>query len=150
MWCSSKGIQRNVRQESQTEEGFLFLVSEWALMILTVASKGMLLKRGTGKNENWEQNRELEMKSLIGLSRVQVRFCSHFSFARSPCLYPRPPFLVLVTSLRKTIRLFILRTLRNRSFSCRKFILSQFFLWLIIDDHWSWFSGCVLQNTFGF
>ena len=75
------------------------------LMILTVASKGMLLKRGTGKNEKWEQNRTLEMKSLIGLSRVQVRFCSHFSFARSPCLYPRPPFLVLVTSLRKTIRL---------------------------------------------
>ena len=51
----------------------------------------MLLKRGTGKNEKWEQNRKLEMKSLIGLSRVQVRFCSHFSFARSPCLYPPLP-----------------------------------------------------------
>lgn len=61
------------------------------LMILTVASKGMLLKRGTGKNEKWEQNRKLEMKSLIGLSRVQVRFCSHFSFGRSPYLYPPPP-----------------------------------------------------------
>ena len=50
----------------------------------------MLLKRGTGKNEKWEQNRKLEMKSLIGLSRVQVRFCSHF-------LFPRSPFPVLVS-----------------------------------------------------
>ena len=59
---------------------------------------------GNGKRENekWEQNRELEMKILIGLLfhprsqgsllpvpgnevvRVQVRFCSRFSFSHSP------------------------------------------------------------------
>ena len=59
---------------------------------------------GNGKRENekWEENRELEMKILIGLRfhprsqgsllpvpgnevvRVQVRFCSRFSFSHSP------------------------------------------------------------------
>ena len=44
--------------------------------------------------KKWEQRRELEMKSLIGLGFK--KFCSHFSFLRSPLAVRR--FHVLVTS----------------------------------------------------
>ena len=46
------------------------------------------------ESEKWEQNRKLEMTSLHDRARVQVRFCSHFSFSRSACsfLAPSPCF----------------------------------------------------------
>ena len=53
--------------------------------------KGILLKRGTGsgkehreeKNETWEQNKELKMKSLIGLLFPVVIFPFPVLVARS-------------------------------------------------------------------
>ena len=63
----------------------------------------MILKAGTGngkrENEKWEQNRI--GNDITNGSRVQVRFCSHFSFLPIPfhVLVPRFPFPVLVTSV---------------------------------------------------
>ena len=42
---------------------------------------GMILKH--------VENRKLEIKSIINMARVQVRFCSHF-FSRSLCPFPDP------------------------------------------------------------
>ena len=64
-------------------------------------------------------------------ARVQVRFCSHFSFFRSPCSLTAPPFPVLVTSVchlhkqlhqGKTLHCCFIRdtALDDTSYSCEK------------------------------
>ena len=70
----------------------------------------MLLQRGTGsgnehreqENVEWEQNRDLEMKLLIGLG-FELGFVPIFHF---PVLVPRSPFPVLVTSENVSQRKF--------------------------------------------
>ena len=74
-----------------TREFFLKLAWVWLI--------AMVLKRGTGNGKKKNGNKtELE---LTDRSRVQVRFCSHFSFfpILFPVFVPRFPFPVLVTSV---------------------------------------------------
>ena len=72
-----------------------FLKLAWVLLIWHGTKTG----NGERENEKWEQNRI--GNDITNGSRVQVRFCSHFSFFPIPfhVLVPRFPFPVLVTSL---------------------------------------------------
>ena len=76
-----------------TRKFFLKLV--WVLLIWYGTKTG----NGERENEKWEQN--TLGNDITDGSRVQVRFCSHFSFFPIPfhVLVPRFPFLVLITSV---------------------------------------------------
>ena len=50
-------------------------------------------RKGGWENEKWEQNRDF--KTVTERARVEVRFCSHFSFSPSSC-----SFLVLENKLK--------------------------------------------------
>lgn len=74
-------------------------------LVLHSVFRGMLLKRGIGRagnermereNEKSEQNRELEMKLLIGQG-FKVGFVFRFFIFPFPLLVPHCPFPVLVT-----------------------------------------------------
>ena len=58
----------------------------------------MLLKRGAGNGKITKRNKQRFGNEVTGRARVQVRFCSHLSFSRSPCSCYASPFPVLVTS----------------------------------------------------
>ena len=72
-----------------------FLKLAWVLFIWHDTKSG----NGERENEKWEQNRI--GNDITDRSRVQVRFCSHFSFLPIPfhVLVPRFPFPVLITSV---------------------------------------------------
>ena len=54
-----------------------------------------------GKMEEWEFKKQGIGNEVTDRDRVQVRFCSHFSFFRFPILAPCSLFCVLVLSLGK-------------------------------------------------
>ena len=62
---------------------------------------GTKTRNGERESEKWEQNRIGNDITCTDGSRVQVRFCSHFSFfpIPFPVLVPRFPFPVLATSV---------------------------------------------------
>ena len=57
--------------------------------------------RDTGEIEEWEFKKQGIGNEVTDRARVQVRFCSHFSFSRFPILVPYSLFRVLVISLGK-------------------------------------------------
>lgn len=91
-----------------------------SLRIYRQFSRRMLLRCGTrsgerarGRNrklKNREQSRELVIiNEVIDMASIQVRFCSYYSFstfrAHSPFPTPRFPFLILATSVFRTLQI---------------------------------------------
>ena len=78
------------------KEGNYELASAGCHVVGEVGCKWMLLKRGAGNGKITKGNNQRFGNEVTGRARVQVRFCSHWSFSRSPCSCYASPCCVLV------------------------------------------------------